>query len=82
MGGYRNTMRGRGDSLYQLHRIEACLAHFPRVPSVDSFSHFPEGFRVHWPAPHTLFYAVVARLTGVPAGDREALVKRLSWVTR
>ncbi len=68
------------DSLYQLYRVQECLADYPRVPSVDPFSHYPAGYRVHWLALHSVFYATLARLAGIGAADRTGLVAFLSWI--
>lgn len=68
------------DSLYQLHRVEECLRQFPSSPSVDAFSHYPRGYRVHWMPLHTAFYAGVARVAGIGAGERPRLVAVLSWI--
>ncbi|MBI1815986.1 MAG: hypothetical protein HYR72_13485 [Deltaproteobacteria bacterium] len=68
------------DSLYQLHRIQDCLRQYPHVPSIDRFSHYPHGYRVHWLALHSLFYATVAKLAGVGAEQRDALIALLSWI--
>jgi len=68
------------DSLYQLHRVQQCLRDFPRVESIDSYSHYPRGYRVHWMPLHTLFYASLARLAGLPAEAREEIAALLSWV--
>lgn len=68
------------DSLFQLHRAQQCLAHYPRVPSVDLYSHHPTGYRVHWLALHSLFYATAARLSGVDAGDLQAMAATVSWI--
>jgi asparagine N-glycosylation enzyme membrane subunit Stt3 len=68
------------DSLYQLHRVEGCLSDFPRVPSVDPYSHHPRGYRVHWMPLHTVLYASLAELAGIAPSDRDQLVAVLSWI--
>ncbi|MBI3785764.1 MAG: hypothetical protein HY270_20415 [Deltaproteobacteria bacterium] len=68
------------DSLYQLHRIEDCLRHYPQVQSVDPYSHYPGGYRVPWMPLHTVFYSSLAKLAGVSGDERERLVALLSWV--
>lgn len=68
------------DSLYQLHRIQTCLETFPLVPSVDAYSHYPYGNRVHWLALHSVFYASIARAAGIQADQRDLLIAWLSWI--
>ena len=68
------------DSLFQLHRIQQSLERYPLVPSVDGYSHYPTGSRIHWLAPHTAFYATISRLAGVEHGDLEALGRFVSWI--
>ena len=67
------------DSLYQLQRVQDCLRQYPQVPSIDRFSHFPTGYRVHWLAPHSFFYATIAKLAGIDADQRDRLLSVLSW---
>jgi hypothetical protein len=68
------------DSLYQLYRIQSCLATFPLVPSIDHYSHYPEGYRVPWLALHSVFYATIARVAGIQADQRDVLIAWLSWI--
>lgn len=68
------------DSLYHLHRVQTCLETFPLVPSIDRYSHHPYGNRVHWPALPSVFYASIARILGIQADQRDALVAWLSWL--
>lgn len=68
------------DSLYQLHRVRGCLADFPRVESIDSYSHYPRGYRVHWMPLPTVLYAGAARLAGLDGADLEQLAAWLSWI--
>ena len=50
------------DVLYQMHRVARCLGDFPRVASVDTYSHAGSSWHVHWPGPHALLLATIARL--------------------
>jgi asparagine N-glycosylation enzyme membrane subunit Stt3 len=68
------------DSLFHLHRVDRCLVHYPKVESIDPYSHYPVGWRIHWMAPLTWVYASVARLTGVRDGDLDGLTTSLSWI--
>lgn len=68
------------DSLFQLHRVQRCLEEYPRVPSIDAYSHYPEGYRVHWINTLSLFYATAARLAGVDGRDLAGLGAALSWL--
>lgn len=68
------------DSLYQLHRVQKCLEHYPRVESVDYDSHFPAGYRVHWINLHTLFYATIAEVAGIGPEQIDRLTSVLSWI--
>lgn len=69
-----------GDSLFQLHRVQQAVAHYPFIPSIDPYSHYPSGSRVHWLAPHTAFYATISRVAGIRADDLDALGEFLSWI--
>ena len=80
LDGRRDLALVNNDCVYHLARAEQCLADYPRVRTVDRYSHYPTRFRNHWPTPHALFYATVAKLTGTDRTDRTALVARLSWV--
>lgn len=68
------------DSLYQLHRVQKCLEHYPRVESVDYDSHYPRGYRIHWINLHTLFYATVAKVAGIGPEQLDRLTAVVSWL--
>ena len=56
------------DSLFHLHLAERTLETYPLAPSTDSWVHYPSGYRLHWLAPHTFFYASIAAILEIPAG--------------
>ncbi len=68
------------DSLFHLHRVDRCLLHYPKVESIDPYSHYPVGWRIHWMAPLTLTYASIAQLVGIHDGDLDGLTSALSWI--
>lgn len=68
------------DVLFHVHRIARCLADFPLVASVDSYSHAGTPWHLHWPGPHELLYAAVAKIVRAPDDDLLALASALSWV--
>lgn len=73
-------IRCDSDSLFQLHRVARSLPQYPSVPAFDSFSHYPRGFRVHWLAPHTFFYASLVRLAGLGDAPLAEIGGFVSWV--
>src|SRR5205814_2322611 len=50
------------------------------VTTLDTYSHFGRSHHIHWLGPHTLFYAAIARIAGIPGTDLPRLVGLLSWV--
>ena len=68
------------DSLFHLHRVDRCLLHYPKVESIDPYSHYPVGWRIHWMAPLTLTYASIAQLVGIHDGNLDGLTSALSWI--
>lgn len=68
------------DCLYHLFLIETCLEQGQRVEFEDAKLHMPDGLRVHWLAPHTLFYVALAHVCGLGGSSREALVRFVSVI--
>jgi hypothetical protein len=69
------------DVLYHVHRVQRCLADFPHVASVDTYSHAGHPYHLHWSAAHDLVLAVVARLRGVGAtADVHAILDAIAFV--
>lgn len=58
------TVLSNPDVVYHVHRIERCLADFPHVTSVDTFSHAGQPYHLHWLGPFTLLFASIARMIG------------------
>jgi len=56
---------GLGDPYYHLRRVLLTLEHFPRVPSFDSYTNFPEGARIIWPPGFDLLVAAVSWIAGL-----------------
>ncbi len=80
LDGSRDRALRDNDCLYHLAKVERCLADYPRVPTIDRYSHYPTLYRDHWLTPHTLLYATIARVTGADGADRAALASRVSWL--
>lgn len=67
-------LRCDNDSLLHLHQVERALHTYPKVPSFDAYAHFPRGFRIHWLAPHTFFYATLAGAADLQTNELERVL--------
>jgi asparagine N-glycosylation enzyme membrane subunit Stt3 len=59
------VLLGYDDPYYHLRRVFLTLQHFPRVPTFDFYTNFPDGARITWPPGFDLFVAAVAWVAGL-----------------
>ena len=75
-----DTTLFNADVLYELHRVQRCLADFPNVTSIDTYSRAGLDLHLHWLGPFTLLLACIAKLLGAANASVRELASTLALV--